>query len=125
MCCTSCNCIRRNARRTRLRKQAWEPRTNPAPAIVFATGILAGTVNVLMISIVQRGVSAEFRGRVLGLHTMMIRVLVPIGMVGGGAIADLTGRNVPVVYAVCGTLALMSVTLIAARPATRAFLASA
>jgi hypothetical protein len=55
---------------------------------------------------------------------MMIRVLVPIGMVGGGAIADLTGRNVPLVYAICGgTLALTSGILLAARPTTRAFLA--
>jgi DHA3 family macrolide efflux protein-like MFS transporter len=95
-----------------------------ALAMVFATGVLAGIINVLVVSIVQRGVAAEFRGRVIGLHTMMTRVLVPIGMVGGGAIADLTGRNIPLVYGVCGTLALMSVILIAARPATRAFLAS-
>jgi DHA3 family macrolide efflux protein-like MFS transporter len=95
-----------------------------ALAIVFATGILAGLVNVLMISIIQRGTAVEFRGRVIGLHTMMTRVLVPIGMVGGGAIADLTGQNVPLMFAVCGTLALMSVILIAARPATRSFLAS-
>ena len=96
-----------------------------ALAIAFITGVLAGIVNVLVISIVQRRAAGEFRGRVLGLHTMMTRVLVPIGMVGGGAIADLTGRNVPLVYAICGgALALTSVILLAARPATRAFLAS-
>jgi DHA3 family macrolide efflux protein-like MFS transporter len=95
-----------------------------ALAIVFATGMLAGIINVLVVSIVQRGVSAEFRGRVIALHTMMTRVLVPVGMVGGGAIADLTGRNVPLVYGVCGTLALASVVVLAARPGTRAFLAS-
>jgi hypothetical protein len=33
---------------------------------------------------------------------MMTRVLVPIGLVGGGAVADLTGRSVPVVYGICG-----------------------
>jgi len=96
-----------------------------ALAIAFTTGVLAGIINVLVVSIVQRRASGEFRGRVIGLHTMMTRVLVPIGMVGGGAIADLTGRNVPLVYAICGgTLALTSVILLAARPTTRAFLAS-
>ena len=95
-----------------------------ALAIVFATGVLAGIINVLVVSIVQRRAAGEFRGRVMGLHATMIRVLVPIGMVGGGAIADLTGRNVPLVYAICGgTLALTSVILLAARPTTRAFLA--
>lgn len=96
-----------------------------AVAIVFATGVVAGIINVLVVSVVQRGVSAEFRGRVISLHTMMSRLLVPMGMVGGGAIADLSGRNIPLVYAVCGTLALVNVALLAARPATRAFLASA
>jgi len=96
-----------------------------ALAIAFTTGVLAGIINVLVVSIVQRRASGEFRGRVIGLHTMMTRVLVPIGMVGGGAIADLTGRNVPLVYAICGgTLALTSVILLAVRPTTRAFLAS-
>jgi DHA3 family macrolide efflux protein-like MFS transporter len=95
-----------------------------ALAIAFATGVLAGIINVLVVSIVQRRAAGEFRGRVMGLHATMIRVLVPIGMVGGGAIADLTGRNVPLVYAICGgTLALTSVILLAARPTTRAFLA--
>jgi DHA3 family macrolide efflux protein-like MFS transporter len=96
-----------------------------ALAIVFATGVVAGIINVLVVSVVQRGVAAEFRGRVLSLHTMMSRLLVPIGMVGGGAIADLSGRNIPLVYAVCGTLALVNVAVLATRPATRAFLASA
>ena len=87
--------------------------------------MLAGIINVLVVSIVQRRASGEFRGRVIALQIMMTRVLVPIGMVGGGAIADLTGRNVPLVYAICGgTLALTSVVLLAARPTTRAFLAS-
>jgi DHA3 family macrolide efflux protein-like MFS transporter len=96
-----------------------------ALAIAFTTGVLAGIVNVLMVSIVQRRAAGEFRGRVIALQAMMTRVLIPIGMVGGGAIADLTGRNVPLVYAICGgTLALTSVILLAARPATRAFLAS-
>jgi len=96
-----------------------------AIAILFVTGALSGMINVLVLSIVQRQTSVEFRGRVLGLHAMMTRILVPIGLVGGGALADLTGRNVPLVYGVCGGLALLSVTLLASRRTTRAFLASA
>jgi MFS family permease len=96
-----------------------------ALAIVFATGALAGIINVLVVSLIQRRTSAEYRGRVLGLHATMTRVLIPLGLVGGGAVADLTGRNVPLVYATCGALALLAVTLLGARRTTRAFLASA
>jgi MFS family permease len=96
-----------------------------ALAIMFITGAMGGLINVLVVSIVQRVTAAEFRGRVLGLHTMMTRVLVPIGLVGGGALADLTGRNVPLVYGVCGLLALATVILLVTGRKTRAFLASA
>jgi MFS family permease len=96
-----------------------------ALAIMFITGALGGLINVLVVSIVQRVTSVDFRGRVLGLHSMMTRVLVPIGLVGGGALADLTGRNVPLVYGVCGLLALATVLLLVTGRKTRAFLASA
>jgi DHA3 family macrolide efflux protein-like MFS transporter len=95
-----------------------------ALAVLFVTGLLTGVINVLVISTIQRRTPDAFRGRVLGLHTMMIRVLMPIGLVGGGVVADLTGRKVPVVYAVCGALALATATLLASRRTTRAFLAS-
>jgi MFS family permease len=95
-----------------------------ALAILFGTGVCSGMVNVFVVSVIQRRTSGEFRGRVLGLHAMVIRLLVPIGLVGGGAVADLTGRNVPLVYGICGMLALSSVIFLAAHRPTRAFVAS-
>jgi len=95
-----------------------------ALGIAGTTGMLTGMINVSVISIIQRRTSAQFRGRVVGLHAMMARVLVPLGLVGGGMFADLTGRNVPLVFGVCSTLALTSVILLGARQSTRAFLAS-
>jgi predicted MFS family arabinose efflux permease len=94
-----------------------------AVAILFATGVLSGMINVLVLSIIQRQTADAFRGRVVGLHAMMSRALVPVGTVAGGALADLTGRNVPLVYATCGALALATVALLAARR-TRTLLAS-
>jgi hypothetical protein len=44
-------------------------------------------------------------------------------MVAGGAVADLTGRNIPLVYATCGALALATVMLLTGSR-TRTFLAS-
>ena len=75
-------------------------------------------------SILQRRTPIEFRGRVIGLHATMTRALVPIAMVGGGAIADLTGRNVPLVYGVCGALALGAAVVLASKRSTRDFLAT-
>jgi DHA3 family macrolide efflux protein-like MFS transporter len=95
-----------------------------ALAILFGTGVLAGVINVLVVSIIQRQTADDFRGRVVGLHAMMSRALVPIGTMAGGALADLSGRNVPLVYACCGVLALATVALLAGRR-TRTFLASA
>jgi len=95
-----------------------------ALAIAAVTGALSGIVNVLVMSILQRRTSGEYRGRVIALHTTLTRALVPVGLVAGGAVADLTGRNVPLVYAVCGGLALASTMLLAGVHKTRAFLAS-
>jgi hypothetical protein len=47
-----------------------------------------------------------------------------MAMVGGGAIADLTGRNVPLVYGVCGALALAAAVVLASQRSTRDFLAT-
>jgi MFS transporter, DHA3 family, macrolide efflux protein len=95
-----------------------------ALAVVFATGAASGIVNVLVMSILQRRAPIEFRGRVIGLHATMTRALVPMAMVGGGAIADLTGRNVPLVYGVCGALALAAAVVLASQRSTRDFLAT-
>jgi hypothetical protein len=95
-----------------------------ALAIAGVTGVLSAMINVVVLSILQRQTPGELRGRVLGLHGMMTRALMPLGLVGGGAVADFTGRNVPLVYGVCGGLALLSVTLLVARRSTRTFLAS-
>lgn len=94
-----------------------------ALAITCATGVCAGLINVLVMSILQRRTPAQLRGRVLGLHMMLVRALVPLATVGGGVLADLTGRNVPLVFAVCGSLALASVLLLVAGRSTRAYMA--
>jgi cyanate permease len=88
------------------------------------TGLMAGLMNVLILSIIQRSTTAEFRGRVRGVHLTMAYLFAPVGLVGGGALADLTGRNVPLVFGVCGLLAMVSVLTLFCRRATRQFLSS-
>jgi len=95
-----------------------------AIAVAAGTGVLAAIINVLTVSIIQRRTEPAFRGRVIGLQATLTRALLPIGMVGGGAIADATGRNVPVVYAACGALALAAAAQLVLRRSIRAFLAA-
>jgi DHA3 family macrolide efflux protein-like MFS transporter len=95
-----------------------------ALALLFLTGLMAGLMNVLILSIIQRSTTAEFRGRVRGVHLTMAYLFAPVGLVGGGALADLTGRNVPLVFGVCGLLAMVSVLTLFCRRATRQFLSS-
>jgi DHA3 family macrolide efflux protein-like MFS transporter len=95
-----------------------------ALALLFMTGLMAGLMNVLILSIIQRSTAAEFRGRVRGVHLTMAYLFAPVGLVGGGALADLTGRNVPLVFSVCGLLAMASVVTLFSRRATRRFLSS-
>jgi DHA3 family macrolide efflux protein-like MFS transporter len=95
-----------------------------ALALLFMTGLMAGLMNVLILSIIQRSTTAEFRGRVRGVHLTMAYLFAPVGLVGGGALADLTGRNVPLVFGVCGVLAMATVLSLFCRRATRQFLSS-
>ena len=95
----------------------------PALAVAALTGIFNAMVSVLFLSLLQRRTAPDVRGRVIGLHVTTTRALVPIALVAGGAIADMTGRNVPLVYGICGALALATVALLIVRPTTRAFLA--
>jgi MFS family permease len=92
--------------------------------IAFVTGALTGTINVLTLSILQRRTAGEFRGRVLGLYGTLSRALVPVGMIAGGSIADLSGGNVPLVYAICGALAIATVVSLTMRPTVRAYLSA-
>jgi MFS family permease len=92
--------------------------------VLFLMGVLTQTINVLTISIVQRATAREFRGRVMGTLTTITRLLVPVALVGGGAVADATGRNVPLIYSMCGAATLVTVAILSSRRA-RVCLASA
>ena len=96
-----------------------------ALAVIFVTGVLSGAINILVMTTMQRGTRREIRGRVLGLFATVTRVLMPIGMVAGGVVADATRRNVTLVYSACGVLAAAAVLVVASQSTTREFLASA
>lgn len=98
------------------------------PAVALAGAFLAGAslgfINVQFAALVQGSTPRELRGRVMGLLNTMTGGLVPIGMALGGFAGDLTNKNVPLVYAVCGALAIVVVFLTASRRESREYLAN-
>jgi DHA3 family macrolide efflux protein-like MFS transporter len=96
-----------------------------ALALVLVSGVLSGFLNVRLVTLLQLAVAPEMRGRVFGVLRTVTEALVPIATILAGIIADLTGRNVPLVYAGCG-IALTCISIATAvNPACRAFLTGA
>lgn len=97
----------------------------PAAALLgaFLCGAAVGFINVQFATMTQLSTPPELRGRVLGLLNTMAGGLIPIGMALGGFAGDLTNKNVPLVYAVCGALAILVVLSTTARRRSREYLA--
>lgn len=99
----------------------------PAVAVgmVFLAGASMGLVNVYLVTMIQRSTPSEIRGRVMGLLSTLSGGLMPIGMALGGIVGDLTGKNVPLIYAVCAVCAVLLVLGFSMRRDFRDFLANA
>jgi DHA3 family macrolide efflux protein-like MFS transporter len=92
-----------------------------AMAMVFLGGASVGFINVYLMSMIQVSTPDEVRGRVMGVVLTLSGGLMPLGMVLGGVVGDLTGKNVPLVYALCGGAAFL-VSLLGLRRDLREFL---
>jgi MFS transporter, DHA3 family, macrolide efflux protein len=79
-----------------------------ALGVAFLGGAALGVINVYMLSMLQMATPDEVRGRVMSVIMTLSGGLMPIGMVLGGVVGDLTGKNVPLIYGVCGGLALLA-----------------
>lgn len=87
-----------------------------AMAIAAVSGAATGFVGINVITIVQATTPSEIRGRAVSLMVTLSGSLAPIAMGLSGVIADLTGQNVPVIYAACGLgMMIVSVVLTANR----------
>jgi MFS family permease len=95
-----------------------------ALALSFGNGVALGIVNVYLMSMIKMATPAEVRGRVLGVLMTMSSGLTPLAMVLGGVVGDLTGKNIPLIYAVCGGSSLLVTIWLGTRRELREFLAS-
>jgi len=94
-----------------------------ALGVAFLGGASLGVINVYLMSMIQMATPGEMRGRVASVMTTLTAGLMPIGMILGGVVGDLTGKNVPLVYTVCGGLALLVASSVFVRRDLREFLA--
>lgn len=95
-----------------------------ALAIAALAGASGGFVTVNITTLLQLGTPSEMRGRVFGLLTTIAGSVTPIGTGLSGIVADLTGKRIPLIYAV-SALALFAISaLLAANRNVRTFLST-
>jgi len=102
------------------------PVRTPVLALVMATlaGLTGGFVTVNITTLLQLGTPTEMRGRVFGLLSTIAGSVTPIGTGLSGIVADLTGKRIPLIFAL-SALALFAISaLLAANRNIRAFLAT-
>jgi MFS family permease len=82
-------------------------------AMMPAVGMNLMRQNAAANTSVQTGIEDEFRGRVMGLYSMMVIGMLPLGSLAAGALANLAGPRVAV--AMGGALSLASAWVLSAR----------
>jgi MFS family permease len=98
----------------------------PLPALVLAVlaGATGGYVTVNVTTLVQKSTPQVMRGRVFGLLATMSGAITPIAMGISGIVADLTGKNIALIYGVCALALMLLAALIGLNKEIRAFLAT-
>ncbi|MCB9210958.1 MAG: MFS transporter [Ignavibacteriales bacterium] len=95
----------------------------PVLLILFTSGFLAGFVQVHIQTILQITTESNMRGRIFGFIGTISGALIPIGMGVAGFIADLTNKNIPVIYIGSGIFILIISLYIVGSKDIRDFLA--
>jgi MFS family permease len=96
-----------------------------ALGVLGLIGLLTGLFNVQVYTIFQLAAPGELRGRIMGLLVTLAAAAAPLGLGLGGVLGDLTGKNVPLLFAACGALTAIVVVGLGGRPAVLDFLGSA
>ena len=91
---------------------------------MLITGILSGTLNIQVLTLIQGSTPTELRGRVMSLVITLSGAISPVGMALGGFLGDLAGKNLPLIFGLCGGFAASVVILTAANRSFREFLST-
>lgn len=95
----------------------------PALALAVLSGATGGFLTVNITTLVQLTTPSEIRGRIFGLLATISGSITPIAMGLSGVVADLTGRNVPLIYLTCSAILLLLAVIITGHRDIRTFLA--
>jgi len=72
--------------------------------LMFLGGFVTGFIQVHISTILQTSTPSDKRGRVFGFLGTISGSLIPLGLGLAGIIADLTNKNIPVIYIACGAI---------------------
>ena len=78
-----------------------------ASVLLFLGGLWAGFIQVNIRTILQLRTKSSIRGRVFGVVGTLAGALTPIAMAFSGVMADLTNKNIPLIYSVSGTIMII------------------
>lgn len=79
----------------------------PVMVIIFCSGFLGGFIQVHIQTILQTSTESKMRGRIFGFIGTISGALIPVGMGLAGFIADLTNKNIPLIYIFSGFFILL------------------
>jgi MFS family permease len=96
----------------------------PLMALILALlgGSVGGFITINITTLVQLHTPQEIRGRVFGLLTTISSAASPIAMGLAGIVADLTGKNIPLIYLVCSAIMTVLMLWVSLNADFRAFL---
>ena len=100
------------------------PTLTIALILIFMMGIFSGYNHINFVTIVQKRIPSDIRGRVFGIIAAVSFSVTPIAMGLAGIIAELVNGNVPLIYIVSGIILLSTFSfMLLFNPYLRAFLA--
>lgn len=91
--------------------------------LLVLAGVASGFINVTVVTVLQLRTPTEIRGRIFGLLNTLTTGLTPVAMGLAGVVADLTGRRITLIYAVCGGVTALLTIAVALSGNFRRFLA--
>jgi MFS transporter, DHA3 family, macrolide efflux protein len=94
-----------------------------ATAVAFVAGFATGFLLINILTLVQITTPDHMRGRVVGLLGTLSGSISPVASGLAGVVADLTGKNITLIYIGCGVALLMVALLVAVQRDVRTYLA--
>lgn len=88
-----------------------------APFLVLACapiiGAAGGVLSIIVVTVVQLSTPADLRGRVFAVLGTLAASISPLAAGLTGALADMTGQNIPVIFFGCGVLLVIVAVVVA------------